>query len=177
MPCPEESCVTQGRDVDIDDPLLLGVQGVRHNHASRLAAAMALGLVAPWAVLLGGGATRCARRLGRVVDGTANWVGVRDEVDPDAVALDVLRLLVPPDARDEERTAARALYARNKSAGLDIKLLVGWAHRCQRELVVNPLRASPSDSAAATWGTSGIGVFAERRDPGFSSASRPRART
>jgi hypothetical protein len=115
-----------GRDVDIDDPLLLGVQGASGNHLARLLAALALGALAPAAVVLGGRPAQLAHRVARIMEGTASWIGVRDGFDPDAVALDVLRLLVPPDAHEEERTAARALYARNKSLGLDAKLLAGW---------------------------------------------------
>jgi len=122
----------EGRDVTIDDPLLLDVQGSTSKHVSRLAAALALGVVAPAAVVAGGAAARAMRRLSRIVEGSATWIGVRDGIDPDAVALDVLSLLVPPDARDEEVTAARALYARRKSLGLDARLLAGWLLRANR---------------------------------------------
>lgn len=113
-----------GRTVAIGDPLLVG--GARGPQlASRILAGFALSAVAPAAALFGSEATRVVRRLARVVDGSGQWFGVRDGEDGDAVVLDVLPLLIPPDAQDEEMVAAKAVYSRTKNLALDAKLLVG----------------------------------------------------
>ena len=92
-----------------------------------LTSGYALGMGIPF-LLLGlmvDRATRVVRRLARVVDGSGQWVGVRDGEDGDAVVVDVLPLLIPPDAQDEEMVAAKAVYERTKTLALDAKLLVG----------------------------------------------------
>jgi len=114
-----------GRLVVIEDPLLIGEIGTSRGMLSKLAAAAALAVAAPAAAMLGGAAATVSRRLGRIVDGTGSWVGVRDLVDPDAVAVDLLPCLVPADALDPERLAARAIYKRQKDWSVDAKLLVG----------------------------------------------------
>jgi len=114
-----------GRELPIEDPLLLGMRGKTPAWALRLAAAVALSIAGPFAALTATERVRVFRRLARVVEGSGRWVGVRDEQDPDGVVLDVLSLLVPPDAHDEELQAARALYSRTKSPGLDVRLVAG----------------------------------------------------
>jgi hypothetical protein len=112
-----------GRVTELGDPLLLGA---REDRAipSRLLAAAAMGFVAPCAVLLERTPMApLARRLGRIIDGRGAWIGVRDDLDPDGVVIDVLPDLVPLDALDEEREAARAFYRARKSRWGDAKLL------------------------------------------------------
>jgi hypothetical protein len=124
--CAEEGRISRhsGRSVPIGDPLLLG--GTRTpDRIPRLLAAFALGAIAPVAAVSGGFASHLCKRLVRVVDGGGAWVGVRDEQDEDGVVIDVLPLLVPPLAQEEERQAARAIYRAKKSYGLDGKLLLG----------------------------------------------------
>ncbi|MBI5534515.1 MAG: hypothetical protein HY898_17450 [Deltaproteobacteria bacterium] len=114
-----------GRQIEIQDSLLMGRTG-RGGLATRLAAAAALLVVAPAGALLNGRARVLARRLERVAQGSARWVGARDDADEDAAVIDVLALLVPPGAGDDEKRAARAIYARNKNAILDTKLVAAW---------------------------------------------------
>jgi NDP-sugar pyrophosphorylase family protein len=127
----ENACATPGhiarhagRNVVIDDPLLVGRARSR-GVASRVLAGFALSAVAPAAALFGSDATRVVRRLARVVDGSGQWFGVRDGTDGDAVVLNVLPLLIPPDAQAEEMVAAKAVYQRTKTVALDAKLLIG----------------------------------------------------
>jgi hypothetical protein len=114
-----------GRQIAIDDPLLLARVGGKAR-ASRLAAALALIALVPVGALVNGSVQRMVRRLQRVANGSGWWVGVRDDQDPDRTVIDVLPLLVPPGAGEEERQAARCIYARNKGAVLDGKLVTAW---------------------------------------------------
>jgi carbonic anhydrase/acetyltransferase-like protein (isoleucine patch superfamily) len=113
----------RGQAVAIDDDLLVGRRRSRHL-VSRAAAAATYAVLAPAAVAAGGSAMRSLRRLARVVDGSGAWIGVR-ESESDPVVIDVGALLVPPDAQDVERAAARSLYRAKKSTLLDAKLLLG----------------------------------------------------
>jgi len=119
----------RGRTIPIDDPFLIG--GVSApKRWPRVAAAVALGAVAPFAALSdGAGSREMVRRLARVVEGTSQWMGVRTPAEPDRVVVDVLPLLVPPDAQKEEREAAFALYQAKKSLRLDTKLLLATVLR------------------------------------------------
>ncbi|MEI7894356.1 MAG: hypothetical protein WCI05_14775 [Myxococcales bacterium] len=114
-----------GRVTAIDDPLLLGMRGPS-GFPVRLAAAAALVAAAPVSALGSATAQSLVMRLARILARRGSWVGVRDDADPDAVVFDVMALLIPPEALDEERTAAKAYYAAKKSPRLDAKLLAGW---------------------------------------------------
>ena len=118
-----------GEAIVLDDELLVG--GRRSSTIpSRLAAAAALGVVAPAAIAFGGGALAVARRLARVVAGKGTWVGVRGD-DPDSVVLDVEDMLLPPDAQEEDRSAARAFYRSTKSASSDARLIFASLTRAE----------------------------------------------
>lgn len=124
--CVREGTIVRhgGRAIAIDDPLLVG-HGQSASRLPRLLAALAVGPVAPVAALAGGRAQTLCRRLSRVVEGRGRWVGVRQESDADDVLIDVMPMLVPPRALDEERRAATAFYDAKKSYLLDAKLLLG----------------------------------------------------
>jgi hypothetical protein len=112
----------EGDSMDLDDPLLVGE---RRSVAapSRLAAAAAVGAIAPVALAFGGAPRTALRRLARVVTGSGTWLGVRGD-DPDAAVFDIEHLLVPTRARDDERAAARAFYQSQKSVSLDARLIL-----------------------------------------------------
>ena len=55
-----------------------------------------------------------------------------DEAGDANMVIDVESELVPRDAPEEAREAARALYRAKKSFGFDVKLLAGWLmHRAR----------------------------------------------
>jgi carbonic anhydrase/acetyltransferase-like protein (isoleucine patch superfamily) len=116
-----------GVTITVHDALLVGARRTSTLPA-RLAAAAALGMVAPAALALGGNALTVARRLARVVSGNGVWLGTRGD-DPDAAVLDLEQMLVPRDAPEEDRVAARALYRQTKSVSSDARLLLGRVMR------------------------------------------------
>jgi len=117
----------RGGQISLDDPLLLGSASVP-SLGPRVGAAVALAVVVGPALVAGGAAKRVARALSRVIEGDATWIGVAGE-DDTGVVLDVEPQLVPPDASDEAREAARALYRAKKSLRFDVTLLAGLVAR------------------------------------------------
>jgi len=111
-----------GVPIRMDDELLVSSRRTS-TFPARIAAAAALGVVAPAAIAFGGDALVIARRLARIVSGRGAWLGVRED-DPHAAVLDVEQMLVREDAHDEDRALARTLYRSTKSASLDARLLL-----------------------------------------------------
>jgi NDP-sugar pyrophosphorylase family protein len=112
-----------GVEIELDDSLLVG-SAVSVSLGSRLAAGVALVAVFLPALAFGR-AARATSSLGRVVWGSGAWVGLRPQEGDELPVFDIESQLVPSDATDEVRAAARAFYLAKKSPGLDARLLAG----------------------------------------------------
>jgi NDP-sugar pyrophosphorylase family protein len=112
-----------GVEIELDDSLLLG-SAVSVSLGSRVAAGVAMVAVFLPALAFGR-AARATSSLGRVVWGSGTWVGLRNRSSDPPPVFDIESQLVPADATEEVRAAARAFYLAKKSPGLDARLLAG----------------------------------------------------
>jgi NDP-sugar pyrophosphorylase family protein len=112
-----------GVEIELDDSLLVG-SAVSVSLSSRVAAGVAMVAVFLPALAFGK-AARATSSLGRVVWGSGTWVGLRSRGSEAPPVFDIESQLVPADATEEVRAAARAFYLAKKSPGLDARLLAG----------------------------------------------------